>query len=80
MTDVTLTRDGDAYLVRAYTPDGEEFVEDMFGGIIEVDDNMRQTGFRPWPQRNGARLVEPKWIDDQLLEEADARGLALRVL
>jgi hypothetical protein len=52
----------------------------MFGGIIEVDANRRQSGFRPWPKRNGAHVVEPELIDDDLLEEAEGRGIIMRVL
>jgi hypothetical protein len=36
MTDVTMTRDGNEFLVRAHTSNVEEFVDDMFGLIISL--------------------------------------------
>jgi hypothetical protein len=80
-TDVMITRDGNKFLVRALTADGEEFVDDMFSGVVLMDDfHTRQTGFRRWPERNGAVLVDADWIDDDVLDEADNRGLIVRVL
>jgi hypothetical protein len=53
----------------------------MFGLIISVDTNMNQIGGSiPWPERNGARVVEPRLLTDDLLEEAAKRGVIVRVL
>ncbi len=66
--------------LRARTSDGEEFVGDMFGLIISVDTNINQIGGSiPWPERNGARVVEPRLLTDDVFEEAENRGVIVQV-
>jgi hypothetical protein len=81
MVDVTITRAGTEFLVRAHTEDGEEFVDDMFGGMIFIlNDSMQPIGHELLPRRNGAFVVNPTLIDDDLLDEAEDRGIMLRML
>jgi hypothetical protein len=65
----------------------------MFGGIhqrvevpmdeedfdLEVDNRKYQSGFREWPERNGAKVVKSYHLDDDLFEEIENRELEVRV-
>jgi hypothetical protein len=53
--------------------------QEALGIMIDPVTTMQKRDFK-WPERNGARLVKPQLLDEQLFEEADKRGLTLRVL
>ena len=78
MADVTIVRDGNKFLVRAYSPAGEEFVDDMFGIIVSIDADGNGHQGEKWPERAGARVVRPQFIDDGFFEEAEKRGIDIR--
>jgi hypothetical protein len=78
MADVNITRDGNEFLVRAYSPAGEEFVDDMFGIILSKDADGNWHQGEAWPERAGARVVSPELIDDGFFEEAEKRGIDIR--
>jgi hypothetical protein len=93
LPDVTITRDGKDFLIRAHTDAGEDFVEDIFHGTILMGEvpldadygivvdgrKYQQTGFREWPERNGAKVVGPDDLDDDLFDEIENRELEVRV-
>jgi hypothetical protein len=75
--DVTIVRDGSHFLVRGITPEGEEFCDAMWGAIVDRD-TLRQTGM--WPERDGAKIVKPRHLGDDIFEQAEAWGVTIRML
>jgi hypothetical protein len=77
VTDVTIVRDGTQFLVRGITPEGQEFCDAMWGIIVDRG-TLQQTGV--WPERDGAKIVQPRHLGDDVFEQAEAWGVTIRML